>query len=222
VIELVGPAGAGKTTLAHRLGASREAPRRRLSLWGLPRWALLASAVALVPSMVAAASRGRPLRGSELAQMIRLDALRRVVRREVRREGTLLLDEGPVFALSWLEVVFRRNGDPTLAAWRRRIVADWASLLDAVVRLDASDAAIAHRIRTRAKSHPVKHAADAEIYRFTAEFRRAFDLVLGDLAAAGSLEVMQLDTEGEPLDQSVHRLLMVVSGGTGTGGRNGR
>jgi hypothetical protein len=219
VIELVGPAGAGKTTLAHRLGASREAPRRRLSLWGLPRWALFASAVALVPSMVAAATRGRPLRGAELAQMIRLDALRRVVRREIRREGILLLDEGPVFALSWLEVVCRRNGDPTVGTWRRRIIADWASLLHAVVRLDASDAAIAQRIRSRAKSHPVKHAPDAEIYRFTAEFRRAFDLVLGDLAAAGSLEIMRLDTEGEPLDQSVHRLLLVVNG---NGGRNGR
>ena len=120
VVELVGPAGAGKTTLAQGVSAVDPTVRAGLSLWGLPRAKLLEATLPLLPTFMAAGVLpSRRLQWGEMAQMIRLGALRRVVRDEARKHRVILLDEGPVFALSWLDVFFARNGDRAVA-WRRR------------------------------------------------------------------------------------------------------
>src|SRR5262249_46132109 len=109
---------------------------------------------------------------------------------------------------SWLDVFFARNGrDRAFDDWRQRTLAAWAGLLDVVVLLDAPDPALAHRIRSRVKPHLVKDRPDAEIYGFTAGFRRAFERVVADLAAAGRLTVDAFPTgDGYP-DQHAARLL---------------
>lgn len=213
IVELVGPAGAGKTTLAQGVSRTDATVRAGLSLWGLPRPKLLASAVALLPTFMRSALAGGgapPLRWAEMAQMIRLGALRRVVREEAKKHRILLLDEGPVFALSWLDVFFKRNGDRVPAAWRRRAVADWGLLLDVVVFLDASDLTLAHRIRSRQKEHMVKHRTDAEISGFSAGFRKAFDRAIAELARAGHLVVDALSTDLDPMEQTAARLLATL------------
>ena len=77
VVELVGPAGAGKTTLAEGVSATDATVLSGLSLWGLPRKDLMRSALALAPVIAAAAVRGSKsrLRAGEIAQMVRLGAL---------------------------------------------------------------------------------------------------------------------------------------------------
>ena len=74
VVELVGPAGAGKTTLAEGVSATDTTVLSGLSLWGLPRKDLMRSALALAPVIAAAAVRGSKsrLRAGEIAQMVRL------------------------------------------------------------------------------------------------------------------------------------------------------
>ena len=208
VVELVGPAGAGKTTLAQGVSKQDTSVRAGLSLWGLPRPQLFESAIALTPTIVGAALRGgrTRLKWGEMAQMIRLGALRRVVRREAEKHRVILLDEGPVFALSWLDVFFARNGD-RVAGWRRRAVADWASLLDVVVFIDASDSTLAQRIRTREKEHMVKDRPDHEIYGFSAGFRKAFDRVVAEISRAGHLVVDALRTDRDPEDETAARLM---------------
>ena len=212
VVELVGPAGAGKTTLAKGVSKQDATVRAGLSLWGLPRPQLIESALALIPTAIGSLLRGgrARLKWGEMAQMIRLGALRRVVRREAERHRVILLDEGPVFALSWLDVFFARNGDraPARAAgWRRRVVADWASLLDVVVFIDASDSTLAQRIRTRDKEHMVKESSDEEIYGFSAGFRKAFDRVIAEISRAGHLVVDALRTDHDPQDETAARLM---------------
>lgn len=210
IVELVGPAGAGKTSLAQDVSATDATVRSGLSLWGLPRRDLVASALALAPTVVSAALHGTRLRAGELAQMIRLGALRRVVGHEAGRHRIILLDEGPVFALSWLDVFFKRNGERVPASWRRRVVADWARLLDVVVFIDASDVTLAQRIRTRDKPHMVKDRSDAEIFGFAAGFRKAFDRVISELTRTGHLVVDALSTEREALRESTARLIAAL------------
>lgn len=209
IVELVGPAGAGKSTLAEGVSASDTTIRSGLSLWGLPRMDLICSTLALAPTIAAAALGGGQsrLRPGEIAQMIRLGALRRAVRREAQRHRVILLDEGPVFALSWLDVFFKRNGDRVPAAWRRRVVADWALLLDVVVFIDASDSTLVQRIRTREKEHKVKGLPDEEIHGFSEGFRAAFDRVIAELAKAGHLIVDALNTDRAPVEQNASRLV---------------
>lgn len=187
LVELVGPAGAGKSTLSRVLPACDSRFTVSRGVWYLPRRFLLISMFAIVPTLLLALLGGKPLRGAELAQMIRLDALRRAMARarRRRRESVIVLDEGPVFALAWLDLNYRRNGDPGWAAWRRRMIGEWGSGLDAVVRLDADDTVLARRIRERVKNHQVKHASPDRIVEFTRSFRGAYDRVVAELVERG-------------------------------------
>jgi len=119
----------------------------------------------------------------------------------------ILLDEGPVFALSWLDVFFARNGDRVPASWRRRVITQWASLLDVVVFIDAADITLANRIRTREKPHMVKGLSDDEIFGFSAGFRRAFERTIGELSQAGPVAIDTLSTDTAPQDENTARLL---------------
>lgn len=196
LVELVGPAGAGKSTLARALPAQDPDSCGRFSLWGLPAGLLFTSTLRLIPTVLAAAFGGRPLRPAEVAQMARVEALGRAVDRAVRRgRRWIVFDEGPVFALTWFAVFYGRNGDPGWSAWRRRALDAWAGRLDAVVRLDAEDPVLARRIRGRSQSHMVKDRPDPEIFAFTARFRRAYDEVLADLARGGRPIILDVRTD---------------------------
>ena len=204
LVELVGPAGAGKTTLAAALRVVEPALASGPGLWGLPLRDLATGAGSLLPMFLSAALRGRPYDRAEMAQMIRLEALCSAVARAQAGGRPLVLDEGPVFALSWLEVHYANGHDPARTAWRRRMLAEWAFRLDAVVRMDVDDAAIAYRIRTRTKPHQVKHAPDEEIRDFTARFRDAFDRVLAGMAACSAVAVHYVpSSDGAVSDDAV-------------------
>lgn len=207
VVELVGPAGAGKTTLAQGVTAADATVRSGLSLWGLPRRRLFRSATALVPTILRAAINRTRLRAGEMAQMIRLGALRRIVEEEVSQHRIIILDEGPVFALGWLEVFFSRNGDRVPDSWRRRVIDDWSMLLDVVVFIDAADITPADRTRPGEKPHTVKDLPDDEIFGFSAGFRRAFERAISELTQAGHIVVDSLKTDTGPLAENTARLL---------------
>ena len=205
VVELVGPAGAGKSTLAQNVHRSDSSVHVGPNLWGLPRFRLMRGAIALVPTIVLSAVRKRRLRWREITQMIRLDALRRVLRRMKSRHRIILLDEGPVFGISWLDIAFAKRGTQAPARWRRRAVKRWSRLLDSVIFLDASDKQLAGRIRTRAKRHRMVQGSDVAIRRFTDGFRKAFERVIDEMKTTGHLAVDQVRTDGH-LRQSTARL----------------
>ena len=211
VVELVGPAGAGKSTLAQNVHRADSNVHVGLSIWGLPRRRLVSGAIALVPTVIVAAVRKRRLRWREIAQMIRLDALRRTLRRAKnagKRGGTtILLDEGPVCAISSLDLAIAQRGGKVPDKWRRRAIARWARLLDTVILIDAPDTKLADRIRTRAKQHRMAKRSDVAIQRFAKGFRNAFARVIGDLARIdeSQLIVDRIRTDGR-LDRSAERL----------------
>src|SRR6266581_1839231 len=102
IVELVGPAGVGKSALAQRLLARPDVVRA--SVWNLPAALLIESAVRSLPLLLRLCVVTRALPREELKQIVRLNALRLFVGRRVGRAAVVVLDEGPVFALSWLRV----------------------------------------------------------------------------------------------------------------------
>jgi hypothetical protein len=207
LVELVGPAGAGKSTLATTLPMQDPNVIQGPNLWGLPRALLAASAVELTPTILAAAAAGRPLRGDEMGQMVRIGALRRALERVQQDEHcTVIIDEGAVFGLAWLEVFHPADDDAVRAAWRSRERAHWADRLHAVVRLDAADGELAQRIRTRAKQHMMKDCSDAEIQAFMDRFRDCYDDVLTDMSSRGRITVRSMRNGDAPMSERVTRL----------------
>src|SRR2546422_8214198 len=102
IVELVGPAGVGKSALAQRLLARHDV--MRASVWNLPWVLLLESAVRSLPLLLRLCVVTRALPREELKQIVRLNALRLFIGRRVAGAAVVVLDEGPVFALSWLRV----------------------------------------------------------------------------------------------------------------------
>jgi len=140
----------------------------------------------------------RALPREELKQIVRLNALRLFVGRRVGRAAVVVLDEGPVFALSWLRVF----GHPRLQngraePWWLATYAVWAALLDRVVLLDAPEPVLTSRIRGRHKPADVfRQMTDTEIRDLVARYRVSFERVLDGLARAGGPPPLTLATTG--------------------------
>lgn len=196
LVELVGPAGAGKSLLADRLRARGpgDGDVVRASVWNLPRALIYESALRSLPVLLRMCVETRGIPRAELEQIVRLNALRLFVRRRVGQARLVVLDEGPVFALSWLRVFGNpRIQNGRLEAWWRRTLKDWAGVLDRVVLLDAPEPVLVSRIRGRQKPHDIfRHMTDAQILDLIARYRTAFDGVLGALTDGGRPEVLTL------------------------------
>lgn len=204
VAELLGPAGVGKSTLLRLLGEHDARIHVGRNLWGLPRGRLLVNSVRLLSSSLAGSSpRDLPPWGS-LAQAARVDTLHQLMVRPTPAPAghITLLDEGPVFALTWF-LVFQHDSVRRgyLARWWHEAIERWAHILDVVVFLDAPDAVLAERIRTREKPHMVKECTEHEIARFLAAFRTAFDEVLARLTARDGVRLLTIETERRSLQE---------------------
>lgn len=185
VVELVGPAGVGKSAVAERLLTRPDVVRA--SLWNLPRKLLFASALRSLPTMLRLCATTRSVPREALKQVVRLDALRLFLQRRLECARLVVLDEGPVFALSWMQVL----GHPRLQNgraewWWRRTYAVWARVLDRLVVLDAPESVLTSRIRGREKPADVfAGMTDAQVLDLVMRYRPAFARVLDGLARAG-------------------------------------
>ena len=220
VAEIVGPAGAGKSTLARVLGGRGAGVRAGLGVWGLPLTVLAAGAAASLPRLAGACARRR-LRRDEAGLVVRLCALHRLLgRAALGGHDAVLLDEGAVFALAKLGAFERAAegaaGEPAGGAesggWALSLLGGWASRLDAVVWLDAPDAVLAARLRRRPKPHRMKDRPDAEIYEFLSRYRAAYGRVVSELTRRQNLRVFRFDTERESAEAVAGRVLELVRG----------
>jgi thymidylate kinase len=221
VAEIVGPAGAGKSTLARAIKRRGAGVRAGLSVWGLPKRRLLAGAVASLPQLLGLCRGGRLVGLEEAKLVVRLKALGHHVRRESsRRHKLLLLDEGTVFALAKLRA-FGGAGEADGGEGRLRYLAErCAGRLDAVVWLDAPDAVLARRIRERDKPHRMKARTDEEIGDFLARYREGYERVVAEMCARRDLRIIRVSTEGETPERVAERVLSII-GGAGESLANG-
>src|SRR5947208_15990264 len=96
IVELVGPAGVGKSALAQRLLAQPDVVRA--SVWNLPAVLLIESAVRSLPLLLRLCVVTRALPREALKQIVRLNALRPFVCCRVGRAAVVGLDDAPLFA----------------------------------------------------------------------------------------------------------------------------
>lgn len=211
-MELVGPAGAGKSTLSGSLVRQlRGAPGE---IWGLPVFPRLLSATRLIPTFTGLWLHSRSPLWHETMHMVRLRTLHRALRRPAPASPEVLVfDEGPVFVLAWL----RGFGHEALrqqpsAEWWETALREWATAMDAVVVLDAPDQLLAARIRARPHPHEVKQFPDPEIARWMARFREALEWVLSEMGKRGGPAVVRLSSRDEPVDQLAGRVVQQLRG----------
>jgi broad-specificity NMP kinase len=214
LVELAGPAGAGKSTIARLLRERDPDLRRAPGLWSLPRAPLGFNTVRLLPRVLGFYRAFPPRVWGEIKQIIRLDTLYRVVGRNgAPAAPPALLDEGPVLAFGWFDVYGdARVRRPAFGSWRAQAVAQWGAALDVVVLLDASDDVLVDRIRSRGKGHGMKHKSDAEIAEFVRTYRAALAGAVAALGRVNGLAVWRIETDDEPPEASADRVLAALRG----------
>ena len=195
--EIVGPAGAGKSTLTNLLRERNAAMRTGLSIWGLPLRLLGTSTFPSLPNVVSLIQSGRVSR-EDIKLVIQINALRRLLQRECAKGyGGLVLDEGGVFGLAKLRAFGAGSKAGTSISWMRPLFDQVGPTLDAIIWLDAPNAVLAQRIREREKSHRTKHLSEAEICDHLNRYRDAFEGVVAELSQRNRIKVTRFRTDRE-------------------------
>ncbi|MEP7227789.1 MAG: hypothetical protein ABI785_10545 [Gemmatimonadales bacterium] len=211
-VELVGPAGVGKSTLSAALLRHWDAVPG--TIWGRPVLPLLWNGIRMLPTFGGLCWYARSPLWDESRHMVRLRTLHHALRQRTGAGNeAILFDEGPIFALAWL----RGFGHETMRSglsekWWQASLAEWAGVIDAIVVLDAPDSTLATRIRTRSQSHEVKDFCDPEFSAWMGRFRTALAWVLAELAAQGGPVVLRLATDQTPPERVAERVLEELEG----------
>lgn len=213
IVEVAGPAGAGKSTLVRailgldpRIHVVPLPPRSNLGPFYARR------AVELLPTYLLHYRGTRWFEKREAKAMALVDFWRRHVDfLRTRGADTLLFDQGPIFRLA----VLSEFGPPIAASvpfmrlmdrWKR----SWAERLDVVVWVSAPGNVLLNRIRTRPQDHAVKGWLDGPALQRIEGYAAAIERTIGDIAASSGTAVIRFDTSQRSPDSMAREVLATV------------
>jgi adenylate kinase family enzyme len=214
VVEVIGPAGAGKTTLCQALDQYQE----RIRLEDFPDVRKISDApffigngLSLAPTLMRLSQPGsRQLTRREFAWLTILKGWPSLLSKEVSHTSqTIILDQGPVYLLAEM-LEFGPDYLKSQAAEKfwLNIFYRWAATLDLVIWLDTADDHLVGRIRNRDQEHIMKDEPTAAVSEFLVHYRKMFDRVLSSLTTNGkSIRVLHFDTGKQTPDEIVNQLL---------------
>ena len=213
IVELVGVAGAGKTTVLNAIRQRDQTirPWRRFErLRSLPM--SIRHMVALVPTALELLRKSPRSCWACTKHLVRLRTLHTMLARETTTaHRAIILDEGPVYSLCRLRLLQQASlGNTHLPSGWRTTLAQWPGSLDVVIWLDAPDPVLMQRIRSRAKAHDVKQGTDREVFGFLERWRCTYREILAHLPAAGPVKMVEVDTARESAGQAASSVLAVV------------
>ncbi len=212
VVELVGLAGAGKTTLSKALSQQNEKiivdddlelkKREHIPIF-------ITNAPSLLPFYLLRCRRSRYFTWDEIKAMVYLEGWPRVLKNEARGGNTILLDHGAVFKLATLNAFGpARLRSRNMMPWWKKMFAQWSRTLDIIVSLHAPHTTLVERINTRDQRHVVKGKTEKEAVGFLTSYQRSYDQIEEQLTAHGGPKQLQFDTSQASIEQIVEEVLI--------------
>jgi shikimate kinase len=214
IVELVGPAGAGKTTLSQVLVQYGEKiiVGAEISLRNKEHLLVfLQNFHSVLPILMARNGSGRSFTWDEIKAMIYLNGWSRVLKQQATRGNIIvLLDHGPIFKLATLYAFGpERRGSEAFKKWWNEMFKQWADLLDIVIWLDAPNPVLETRINHRDQRHLVKGKPEPEASEFLERYRKSYEQTLAKLTVNGGPTLFQFDTSRTSIEQIAEKVLDV-------------
>jgi shikimate kinase len=216
IMELVGLAGAGKTTLSRALSQRSEkiqigAEIELRKLKHIP--VFVRNAPPLLPIILHRSRGSKSFTWEEIKYLVYLNGWSHVLGQQAARGGrAILLDHGPVFKLATLNAFGPESlKTERIEAWWNNMFKQWASTVNIVIWLDAPDPILEKRINSRSQRHAVKGKTETEVLQFLARYRMAYEQILAKLMTEGGPAVFQFDTSQTTIEQVVDEVLQTIA-----------
>jgi hypothetical protein len=189
IVEIVGLPGVGKTTLTSALCSSR----REIQLAKTPYFRdamdvpfFLLNTLKLFPLFlkIIFANGNRTLNKRDCALMVILNGWSGLLKRQrAFNNSLLLLDEGPICYLTRLRA-WGSAGTHCMEAknWWDQMFQVWATTIDLVIHVDATDGVLIERIRSREMRQEVKAMSADEAFEYMKNLRAAQEYVLQEIS----------------------------------------
>lgn len=212
IVELVGLAGAGKTTLSRLLRQDSEsvqiAPDIELKkLEHIP--VFIRHISDWLPIYLQRGVSQRQLSWEEMKYITYLKGWPEKLRREPSNRGkVIVLDHGPIFRLATL-LGFGPESLRSAAAqdWWSRLYRQWAFTIDIIVWLDTDEETLVERINAREQKHDVKGRDSAEAREFLMRYRVAYLRTLRRMMDFRQPRLLKFDTSQAPVDEIAREVL---------------
>jgi shikimate kinase len=215
IIELVGLAGSGKTTLSRAL--SRRSEKIQLGaeielrkLKHIP--VFVRNTPPLLPMILHRSRYSRWLTWEEIKYVVYLKGWPQVLGQQAAHGGkAILLDHGPVFKLATLNAFGPEYlKTEKVKAWWNNMFKQWASTVDIIIWLDAPDTILEQRINSRNQRHAVKGKTETEVLQFLACYRMSYEEILAKLMTEQGPVLFQFDTSQTSIEQVVDEVLLTI------------
>lgn len=213
VVEIIGLAGAGKSTLAHALQQTIPNVNNQISL---NRHLTLRSILQLTYFVIPLYLRKSPhityFTQEEIRAMTYLVKWHTALQSNKDRLGDIqLLDLGPVYRLATLhEFGSPLTKDARFVMWHSDMLQQWQKNIDLVIWLDAPHDVLQQRINHRSKEHKLKGRPIAQSEQFFMRYHAAFSRVIEQMTVAGGLQVIQINSNRRSVEQIVQQVQQVL------------
>ena len=196
VIEVIGPAGSGKTSVARKLTIISNCIKTSVS-WHDYRLSLLIVIFRRFSKILSLAIHRVPVENiKEIVGLeVDLDILLKHKDKYLLQCRDIILEVGPVFKLA--KLIMDENIQNI--TWMDEISHNIVNTLDLLVWIDAPNEILQHRVNSRAKEHIVKHETNEVMCEFFEEYRKCFAEVID--RCNGNFPVKRFDTSKMTVDE---------------------
>ena len=222
VVELVGPAASGKSSLIGSLTQSNEgftvgaAPRRR-RIWDVVNF--VGNAVLMLPIFLGQYRNDRWFTWEEIKDLVFLKGWHHAFRHQAAHGSITLVENSPIFKLTRLHAFGPENMlGQSFDGWWASMFKQWGNTVDTIIWLDAPDDILIARVHARGRWHRIMGMSGKEANEFLARYRQSYEKILPEFTVKYGTRLIRLDTQQQSLSQMRDKVLAAHDLGNGQSG----
>jgi len=201
IIELIGPAGVGKTTILKSLCDKDRQITTGIHVGKIMFVIfLIINSILLMPAYIFQLKRNRWFGWKEIRAMVYLKAWYFIIHHQIGKNKVVIMDHGPIFRLAFLDEFgpdFDHNS--YYMKWWNNVLDAWNSTLDVIIWLDAPNDILLKRIQSRNRWHEIKEESTDTVYEYLNRYRKSCKKIISKLN--DDLKVPEFNTQKESPDQ---------------------